>query len=169
VAPIFVPGEQARSEIVVETRLGTRLRNSQTLDTTAPDHHLNEAQRRAHPGARFLTKPSGYYNCHGLTLAARRTRIYEDADVRTALREDGYREIPADAVQAGDLIVYLSEDGAIEHSGLVVQAEPLLMSNPDGPKSPMVWSKWGSGSEVLHRWSDCDYTKAFVKYYRIVP
>src|SRR4051794_2875412 len=58
------------------------------------------------------------YNCHGLTLAGRRTGVFEAIVVNQALEEDGYREVPRDEVQPGDLILYNDPSGDVEHSGI---------------------------------------------------
>jgi hypothetical protein len=49
-----------------------------------------------------------HYNCHGLTFASRRTRIY---DVQQVLAEDAYEHIPLNEVEPGDVIVYFYGKG----------------------------------------------------------
>lgn len=102
------------------------------------------------------------YNCHGMTFASRRTGIYESSVVAQVLKEDGYSEISQNKVLPGDVIVYYSDDGDAEHSGVVV-------SLPDGTFGiPQVMSKWGKYAEFIHWANQSPYSFAVVKYYRII-
>jgi hypothetical protein len=169
---IVLPGEARRGEIVVQTRRGSELSNSQSFDVSLYEQQANRDLQERHPGAEMRTPPIGVYNCHGMTFAARRTRIFEPASVRQVLVEDEYCEVALEKVLEGDVIVYYSEDGDVSHSGVVVRVDRLDPGNPASVKTPYVWSKWGSGSEFLHQWADCPYVRdqpnTTVKYYRIL-
>jgi len=105
----------------------------------------------------FRTKVLTHYNCHGLTFASRRTRIWKSPELQHILVEDGYEELPREQVLAGDVIVYF-HDGDAEHSGIVVG-----ITGTDF----RVVSKWGFGEEVEHWEYQCPYDPTGVKYYRV--
>ena len=127
------------------------------------DAQVSAALRRQYPGAIHRPTPACYtYNCHGLTFASRRTQILLSADVRRILGDDDYVQIGTKDVLAGDIVIYIGEDGDIEHSGIVM----------DVPKGmlvviPKVLSKWGSAHEVVHNVLDCPYKSARIEYYRV--
>jgi hypothetical protein len=78
------------------------------------------------------------------------------------LGDDDYVQIGTKDVLAGDIVIYIGEDGDIEHSGIVM----------DVPKGmlvviPKVLSKWGSAHEVVHNVLDCPYKSARIEYYRV--
>lgn len=106
--------------------------------------------------------PTARYNCHGLTFAARRTCIYESEAIAQILQEDGYVEVSAESVLAGDIILYISSDNDVEHSGIVIEAPNNNLLNV-----PLVLSKWGAFAELIHRANNCPYTFANAKYYRV--
>jgi hypothetical protein len=112
------------------------------------------------------SQPHPRYNCHGLSLAARRTAILEDATVLYILNQDGYQLIQSREVLPGDLAVYYTDSGAIDHSAIVV-------TKPEPPAwIPFVISKWGViGPEVLHIATDPTpgYALSDIRYYRIFP
>jgi hypothetical protein len=103
------------------------------------------------------------YNCHGLTFAARRTQIFSAAEVRRILREDGYVRVASETeALAGDIIIYLSQVGDIEHSGIVTEIlEGTLLP------TMKVLSKWGAAHEVVHALRDCPYTGGNLEFYRL--
>jgi|SRR5690348_14248562 len=92
------------------------------------------------------TEMSASYNCHGLTFASHRTRIIDDAVLRI-LSDDQWHEIGILEVLPGDIVVYFSEEGDPNHSGLIVEKDPLGVH--------LVCSKWGSAGEYIHRLNDC--------------
>jgi len=100
------------------------------------------------------------YNCHGLTFASRRTGIYKAAEIRKILKEDKYIEINRRNTLPGDIIVYCSDDGDIEHSGIV-------LSEPNGLSIPLVVSKWGNSPEFVHWANQCPYSFQNALIYRI--
>ena len=95
--------------------------------------------------------PTGQYNCHGLVFANRRARVYELKDLQFIREDDGYREIDARDVVAGDLIVYYQGE-EIVHTGIVL--------NPQWVGQifvPSVLSKWGDAGEYIHAYNQCPY------------
>ena len=85
--------------------------------------------------------------------------------------EDCYSEI--DSPIPGDIILYYTDEGDVEHSGIVVSEpvnEPVGIDDPNIHliRLPMVVSKWGAWREVLHFANHCPYTFTDVKYYRVV-
>ncbi len=126
------------------------------------DVRVNQELRARYRSATFRTSLIPVYNCHGMTFASRRTAIDETEAVRTIINEDAYDELPVGEVLPGDIIVYFSPEGDVEHSGIVAQ----VVRGPGEVLTPLVYSKWGKGSEVLHAWGDCPYVPN-VRYYRI--
>lgn len=108
-------------------------------------------------------EPSPRYNCHGLSFAARRTCIESSDAVRQILREDGYKEMSRELAEPGDFVLYFSDDGDVEHSGLLLEAP-----SKSALGLPLVLSKWGMYAEVVHRASHCPYSVANLRFYRVV-
>ena len=109
----------------------------------------------------FRTNPNPIYNCHGLAFSSRRTGITDTDNEALChiLDDDGYEPIEKDNVLTGDIILYLSDNGDIEHSGIVV-------SEPDrNLRIPDVLGKWGRYKKVIHAANNCPYTFNF-RYYR---
>ena len=104
--------------------------------------------QREHPKAVSRTKDSGLYNCHGLTFASRRTRIEKNSGITSVLADDRYEEVTIAETIGGDVVVYYSEAGDPNHSGIVVEICV-------GLNLPMICSKWGSAGEFVHALSDC--------------
>ena len=104
--------------------------------------------------------PCETYNCHGLTFAARRTRIWQSAEITKILKDDDYEEVRRDGVLAGDIAVYYeARTGDAEHSGVVVSNELV--------HGPRILSKWGSAHEVVHYLGQCPFDASNVKFYRV--
>lgn len=132
-----------------------------------PPHELNQfsdLERTYGQDIQRRVEPTPRYNCHGLSFGARRTCIESPATVRQVLQEDGYVEVTRDVAGPGDFVLYFSEDGDIEHSGLLLQAPA---AQPLGV--PLVLSKWGRYAEVVHLANRCPYNFAFAKYFRPRP
>jgi len=112
----------------------------------------------------YRTEPTGIYNCHGLTFASRRTRIYDNTDLRRILFEDGYFPVNDDSIYPGDIILYVNRKGDIIHSGFVLNVNKI-----GDIKIPMVLSKWGNGSEVCHAFNNCPYYEynINIEYHRV--
>jgi len=158
---ILLPGERQRSEIVIQTRIGSPISNVQEHDL--PPRYLKlaeELDKKYHePFVLFVNNPSPYYNCHGLTFGSRRSAISDPQEILKILEEDDYTLVEDKDVQKGDIIVYFGNDGDAEHSGLVIGERNGL---------PLILSKWGYGKEAVHTFSMCPYDSSTVRYYRIL-
>jgi hypothetical protein len=76
------------------------------------------------------------------------------------LEDDLYKEIDQKQALPGDIALYVSEDGDIPHSGIVVENVPPGFA-------PKICSKWGKGPEVIHFFYDVpEVYGRTVKYYR---
>lgn len=133
-------------------------------EVTGFDIQIAQSLKVKHPVAIHRSTSVSYgYNCHGLTFASRRTQITDAQEVRKIIANDGYSQVvDRNSVSPGDIVLYISRDGDIEHSGLVVEVRkneliPLVM----------VLSKWGAAHEVIHGLSDCPYDARQVEYYRM--
>lgn len=98
-----------------------------------------------------------------MTFASRRARIYDNEDIKKILNDDDYELMGENDVLPGDIIIYYSERGDAEHSGIVV-SKPERIGRLFLPK---VLSKWGNFEEVIHQVNECPYDCRFVKYYRV--
>ncbi len=103
------------------------------------------------------------YNCHGLTFAGRRTQITSSAEIRKILDDDDYERIGFERVLAGDVVIYVSVNGDIEHSGVIVSTDPNIVGG--GIK---VLSKWGKAHEVVHFLRSCPYDDMQMEFYRVM-
>src|SRR5229473_533486 len=147
-APLEGDRLSIRMAIRLETSKRTGIDNHQDHEISA--FHLNWARRigRDHPQARPRTDLSALYNCHGLTFASRRTRIEKSREVQRILEDDDYQEIAMPDVLPGDVVIYYSDGGDPNHSGIVVEVSPDLLA-------PIVCSKWGNADEFVHALRDC--------------
>jgi len=107
--------------IIVQTRKGSDIKNEQ-VETAFSFGGLMELEdlKRDFPNATIRGQKGSLYNCHGLTFASKRTGIYELADLQMILKEDDYHEIHFNETLPGDIVLYFSEDGDVEHSGVLV-------------------------------------------------
>ncbi len=64
------------------------------------------------------------------------------------MSDDKYDEVKLGQVMAGDIVVYYSEEGDPNHSGIVVEAGGELLV-------PMICSKWSNAGEYIHGLRDC--------------
>jgi hypothetical protein len=111
--------------------------------------------------------PTCAYNCHGLTFASRRTGVSYPEVVRRILDEDEYVKVDKDEVKPGDVVVYVAENGDVEHSGIVIEV-PAPRANP--PRLGIrIISKWGEGHEVIHFIGHDPYESTNLEFYRIRP
>ena len=133
--------------IRLQTAAGRDIPNVQQSEISAFERNWATTLGSKFPAATFRTQSSAKYNCHGLTLASRRVRVWDPSSVRLVLADDGYKELAQKSALAGDLVVYFSNEGDPSHSGFVVANEPPLYN-------PLIVSKWGSGPEVVHRLFD---------------
>lgn len=154
-----------RRGIELQTREGWDIPNSQSTDFSMEDerHDANLRQKYSRTGAvEFRTGIIPIYNCHGLTFGSRRTQIGEGYVIRRILSDDKYVRIKHQEVLSGDVVIYVGEDGDIEHSAVVLE-------KPDQQlKIPRVLSKWGTGAEASHWANQCPYSFQSPEYYRIV-
>lgn len=151
-------------DILLDTAKGVPVPNTQATSITHP--LASEALERsiAFP-SQLRARAHPRYNCHGLTFASRRTAIHEDREVGRILQDDGYRPVDMRYALPGDIAIYFTDRGSIDHSALVV-------SKPEPPTwVPFVCSKWGViGPEVYHLATQCpEYAIANIRYYRILP
>jgi hypothetical protein len=121
--------------------------------------------RLPHGSFEKIGPPTGRFNCHGLVFGARRTTINGvfPQDVDDLLRRDKFTQIDERSSQVGDVVVYRSMGGQIDHTGFVVQVDAV-------GRQPVhwVWSKWGSLGEYRHRVRNCPYAKdCMVEYWRL--
>ena len=79
------------------------------------------------------------------------------------MAEDDYDEIAQDHVLPGDVMLYIAENGDIEHSGIVVEKPDV-----DNLHTPKIYSKWGGFWEVIHWANVCPYDMSRAKFFRIV-
>jgi hypothetical protein len=145
----------------LETSSGNGIDNEQGPEITQYDLNWHRHFTRLYLTAQHRTRPSGIYNCHGLTFASRRTCLHTTADLKRIMADDRYEELQQKDVMAGDIVVYFSDSGDANHSGIVTSYDP----NHDA--APLVCSKWGRAGEFLHSLHSCP--KAYgpnVKFYR---
>lgn len=134
--------------IRLETSRRTGIDNHQDSELSA--YHVNWARDLAarYPRAQPRTEQSPCYNCHGLTFASRRTRIEKSSGIQRILMDDDYHEILMKDVLPGDIVIYYSETGDPNHSGVVVEFRPPLLV-------PIICSKWSNAGEFIHGLRDC--------------
>jgi hypothetical protein len=145
----------------LETSRGTGIKHVQELELTEYEINWDRYFERTYDRAKRRTAPSALYNCHGLTFASRRTKIYLPSQIQLILADDRYEEIPLAIVMPGDIAVYVSDrTGDINHSGIVVAYDQNLVT-------PMICSKWGKGGEYVHPAHHCPPAYGpTVKYFR---
>lgn len=150
--------------LALDSAQGEPIDNAQILEIS--DFEANQFRRIEEKwgnAQEFRSPPTARYNCHGLTFAARRTGIYETETILQILEEDEYDEIKnQNKIMPGDIIIYYSETGDIEHSGIIIT--PPLTESLGVPK---VCSKWGKYAELIHWANQCPYDFSRAKYYRI--
>ena len=134
--------------IRLETSQRTGIENHQDAELSAILVDWAKRLRQQYPNARPRTSPSAQYNCHGLTFAARRTWVYKSISIATILDDDQYEEVSWSEVLPGDIVIYYSEEGDPNHSGVVVEAGGTLVA-------PIICSKWAHAGEFVHGLRDC--------------
>ena len=148
--------------IILQTRKGTNITNYQSREISQFNKNYFNKIENDYPNALKRTKPSGLYNCHGMTFASRRCFIENSEQIFLILSDDDYIEIDHKNVLPGDIVLYFSKDGDIEHSGIVIE-------KPEPPfYIPKIVSKWATHAEFIHYANDCPYEKTNIKYFRIV-
>jgi hypothetical protein len=151
-----------RQELDLHTRLANQIRNETCRDEVHFGVRLEvEGYKQKYPRATHRpVDPTNTYNCHGLTFASRRTRIWDSSEIQKIIRDDNYTKLAFIEVLPGDIVVYWGEGGDAEHSGVVVSVDQLGV--------PMILGKWGGAHEVVHRVSECPYDASRVAFYRMV-
>ena len=134
--------------IRIETSKRRGIVNKQGTDVSKFERNWDAEISNLFPNATRRTEVSATYNCHGLTFACRRSRIPSSTSVRCILADDQWDEVTITDVKAGDIVVYVSSDGDVNHSGLVVGKHEDL-------NLPVICSKWGSAGEFVHLLNDC--------------
>src|SRR5438132_6459805 len=100
--------------IRLDTRSGNPIENS--VAPRPSQRHLRDYDRARRTSWHNRKSACGYYNCHGLIFAARRTSIYSDSEVWKMLKEDGYRTLKENEdPKYDDIVLYFSDRGAILH------------------------------------------------------
>ena len=163
-----MPIQISRDPLIIQTRARHPIDNALGLKMLAHEiEQRNRVQQGKHPaGAKLMVRkgPTGVYNCHGLTFLSRRAWLGEENEQQTVemiLHDDDYDEIEARQALPGDVILYYYDDGALEHSGIVI-------NNPPTANEPEPWilSKWGHGGEFIHRYNYCPYHWRNVRFWR---
>ena len=150
-------------ELALETAEKNKIPNAQSKELSTQDLlQVTDIEKKW--GDKIIPRsgPTPIYNCHGLVFASRRTGIFDNSSIRQILEDDRYHEIQKEDTLPGDIVIYFNK-GDIEHSGIIitVPSENLL-------KIPLVYSKWGKYSEVIHLQNQCPYNLSEIKYYRVV-
>jgi hypothetical protein len=144
--------------IRLETSKRTGINNDQDSQITQFDINICSKYLKEFPRAIKRTEICPLYNCHGLTFASRRTKIIERKFIEFIIRDDNYRLIELKDVLPGDIVMYYSENGDPNHSGIVVEMTRF---------GPLVCSKWGNSGEFIHLFNECPKIYGrIVKYYR---
>lgn len=146
--------------IKVQTRKATDISNCQVFSMSPFERNQFSSYERRYQGVIFRNLPTAIYNCHGLVFASRRTGIFEVEEIYKILKEDNYTEVNPNDVLPGDIVLYFSVDGDIEHSGVVVSAPDTIT------RLPKIYSKWGKYCEAVHYANICPYECTNLKYYR---
>jgi hypothetical protein len=128
-------------EIILQTRVGHDVTNSQSCEPDQRSRYRYDLIRRDHL-AWVNRKPAcGVYNCFGLVWASRRTAIYDEQSVSQILTEDGYRQLRSDEQPLpGDIVLYLRSSNEIRdtlHAAIILELE-----QHGAGKVPRVLSKW---------------------------
>ncbi len=150
------------TKIALQTRKGNDIDNEQVYTVYTPGQ-LKEIEDNS---KKYLTdekraEANPLYNCHGLTFATRRTGIFKTEEVKKILTDDEYKEITLPNILAGDIVLYIEENGDITHSGIVID-----VNDNFGIRTPRIISKWGTMPEFIHLIHECPYPNTTKKYYR---
>lgn len=149
-----------KDSIIVQTSKGTNITNSKDLlgDDPRLKYQIQKIKSK-YPNLTFKSEPTSVYNCHGMTFANRRTNIFEVNEIAKILKDDNYSNVEIQDILPGDIALYYSEDGDIEHSAIVLE-------KPDQMNLFFVISKWGSLHEVVHSIYICPYDVSNIRYFR---
>lgn len=162
---IINPTISQNPSIVCQTRCGNDIKNFQIIGPLI-NYELQQADvyKKQHCLAKYRTNPCGYYNCHGMIFASRRTIIGDPDEIKKILVEDNYKQVNESAVLPGDIALYY-EDGDLLHSGVVVEVSDDSML----VQRIKLVGKWGLYHEVVHWLGDCPYSQHADKimFYRV--
>lgn len=150
-----------REPLALQTRQKSNVANeiNEIQPTAGMRQQADDYKRKYRREFHRNTDPTSTYNCHGLTFAARRTQIFDPAEILKILAEDGYNLISRSALEPGDIAIYRNPtNGDIEHSGIVVERTDY---------GARILSKWGSCHEVVHSVAESPYDASAVEYYRL--
>lgn len=134
------------ASIPLATRDGWQIPNER--HDAAPAHLAKirvEQHMRGHPSLQLRSRSTSY-NCVGMVFASRRTCV-EPECVPEILRRDGYRRITIALARRGDIVLYRTPDGEVQHVGLLLERTPDLST---GATQVGVLSQWGFGGEFIH-------------------
>ncbi|HRH48337.1 MAG TPA: hypothetical protein PLP23_06285 [Panacibacter sp.] len=156
-------------EIVMQTMAKRPIKNKQikNLNRNPLFNRTIDLLKEEHICTERPNTITGIYNCHGMTFANRRTGIDEDSELNKIFQDDNYREIRLDLLLCGDTALYIKQNGAYSHSGIVVSIpENLSEHNKIEIK---ILSKWGDGFEAIHALYQCPYFESTIKFLRCQP
>ena len=139
---ILIPGKPSYKQIILQTRLGNPIDNCQDVDFSINQQIPDYAHSMM--GIKMRNSPNPYYNCHGLTFASSRTKVFPES-IQMILDDDGYTQVEACDALPGDVVLYYDKQGEISHSGVIITE-----SSEEGYGYPWVVSKWGVLNEVCH-------------------
>lgn len=148
-------------EILLDSSEGNHIANYQVHGISHFEANQFSDFERDYNVSEVRCEATGRFNCHGMTFAARRTTL-DAPEVLQILSEDGYSEVLLKDVMPGDIILYYSDDGDVEHSAIVVGSP-----TKQDLWIPKVYSKWGKYKELIHWANQCPYAFDKAKYYRI--
>jgi hypothetical protein len=147
--------------IILQTATGRDIEHTQELEIDDSEVAKLPIFTGKYGGLVERHPPTGFYNCHGLTFGGRRAWVYGDGNsIGEILEDDAYEEVASATSHAGDVILYFDENGAITHSGIVVEFTITL------PRTARVCSKWAQSAEFVHWANQCPYGYD-VKYFRV--
>lgn len=141
-----------RGKIILQTRRGHDLENSQSCEPDATTRARYDLLRSRHLGWVSRKPACGVYNCFGLVWASRRTAIYDEDDILQILTDDGYRQLAIEGqLQPGDVVLYRLPGNTL-HAAIVLQLRQL---QPGTSTIPWVLSKWTDAfGEDIHAIED---------------
>lgn len=144
------------SGIVVQTTKGVDVANSQAAAPSQKSVERFNRIRSKHLAWRVRKPPCGIYNCYGHVWAARRTAIYDDAEVNKILHDDEYRKLKAQEIPVeGDIAIYYDPSGkGLVHAGLVCNVTTAKLGTKTSFTTYVLSKLNDSGGEVFHRADD---------------
>ena len=145
---IAVPAPPVPSTIEVQARDGWNIPNGRVADPDPTAVAVTEQQiQLIFPEAIKVAPATGWYNCHGLTFATRRTFVPPWGTpignlVESILQRDGYVALGTAPPRVGDVAVYRDpQTHEVSHTGYVSRVTGGTI---------WVWSKWGTLAEYEH-------------------